>query len=101
MSVEISYDELEYDPAITRAAVRRDVADWCVLLEHADSIPVHRFVVDHNEIAADVGADQALDHESIMGFIERQLNVAGYSAVREGGDFPGTFIGAWQLGPKD
>ncbi len=101
MSIEISYDDLEYDPAITRAAVRRNGDDWCVLLEHADSIPVHRFIVDHDEITDDVGADKAHGHESVLGFIEQLLNTVGYSAVRVGGDFPNPFIGAWQLGPKD
>lgn len=100
MSIEISYDDLEYDPSIARAALRRNGPDWCVLLEHADATPVHRLIVDHNQIAGDVGADRALNHEAVMGFIEQRLNAAGYSAVREGGDFPNPFIGAWQLGQK-
>jgi hypothetical protein len=101
MTVEISYDELRYDPSIARAAVRRNGSDWAVLLEHADSTPVHRLIVGHDEIAIEVGAAQALDHDAVMGFIEHRLTEAGYSAVREQGEFPHPFIGALQLGPKE
>jgi hypothetical protein len=100
MSIEINFDDMEYDPSINRAVVRRNGIDWRVLLEHLDATPVHLLLVDHNEIADDVGADQALNYEAVMGFIEQRLNAAGYSTVREGGDFPNPFIGAWQLGPK-
>jgi hypothetical protein len=101
MTVEISYSELRYDPSIARAAVRRNGSDWAVVLEHADSTPVHRLIISHEEIAIEVGAAEALNHDAVMGFIEQRLSEAGYSAVREGGDFPNPFIGALQLGPKE
>jgi hypothetical protein len=100
MSIELNFDDMEYDPSIARAAVRRHGSDWRLLLERTDATPVHLVVVDHREIVDEVGAEQSVEHEAVMGFIEQRLNAAGYSAVREGGDFPNPFIGAWQLGPK-
>ncbi len=100
MSIEVNFDEMKYNPSIGRAAVRRHGIDWRLLLEHTDSTLVHLVFVDHNEIVDEMGAEQALEHEVVMGFIEQRLNAAGYSAVRERGDFPNPFIGAWELGPK-
>jgi hypothetical protein len=108
MDAELNYDELRYDPLLTRAALRPNGDDWYVWLEHADGTPVHLLIFTHEEVARAVGEDQLSEDAVVVEYIEQRLVDAGYSAVLEdgplprlleGGPLPRPFIGAWTLGP--
>lgn len=108
MGAELDYDELSYDPLLTRAALRPNGDDWYVWLEHADGTPVHLLVFSHDEVASAVGEDQLSEDAVVVEYIEQRLVDAGYSAVLEDGPLPRLlkegplpkpFIGAWTLGP--
>jgi hypothetical protein len=100
VSLDLKYEDLKYDPSISRAVLRPNGSDWYVFLEHADGTPVHRMVFTYDEVGNAIAEDQVADAETVITYIGDCLTAAGYSAVLEADPLPRPFIGAWALGPK-